>query len=166
MKLIYYILVVFMFIMLIAEAAGVLVLYTFEEQIEKVLELPQSDEFRIKTTNGLLRHADLGVYHKQFSFFGIPLFNFEPEKYVLYSYTEKETDFIYVELDSEDIAYLQSEFGISSTPKLPFWKAWGGKILLLAIFFILSFFEYAIKSAKANNKTDADDVSSLSDSFT
>lgn len=119
---------------------GISIIYSDGEDVEKILDLPQRDEFMIQANDGKWYHADLGILHEQFSIFWIPVFNYGTEKYVLYTDTKiGEYDFTYSDLDLEDIAYLQSEFGgISSTPELPFWDAWGGKLLIMAIigFFI------------------------------
>lgn len=119
--------------------AGIPIIYSNGEEIEKVLELPQKDEFEIQASNGNWYHADVGILHKQFSVFWIPLINYGEEKYVLYSNTKVgEYDFTYAELDQDEIEYLQKEFsGLPSTPELPFWDAWGGKLLLLLLVLIV-----------------------------
>lgn len=119
---------------------GIPILYSEGDDVVKVLELPQSEEFQIQADNGQLYHADLGILHEQFSLFFIPLFNYGTERYVLYTDTKiGEYDFTYADLDREDIKYLQSQFaGIPNVPELPFWDAWGGKILA-AILILLVF---------------------------
>lgn len=119
----------------VSAKGGLPIVYGDGEHVAKVLDLPQREEFMIQATDGKWYHADLGVLHEQFSLFFIPLFNYGTEKYVLYTDTKiGEYDFTYADLDSEEVAYLQSEFGgISSTPELPFWDAWGGKLLALGI---------------------------------
>lgn len=115
--------------------AEIPIIYSNGVEIEKVLELPQKDKFEMQASNGNWYHADVGILHKQFSVFWIPLINYGEEKYVLYSNTKVgEYDFTYAELDQDEIEYLQKEFsGLPSTPELPFWDAWGGKLLLLLL---------------------------------
>ena len=120
---------------------GIPILYSNGEEIEKLLDLPHKDEFEIQANNGNWYHANLGIMHEQFSVFWIPLFNYGEEKYVLYTDTKiGDYDYTYVELDKDDIAYIQSEVdGVPTDPELPFWDAWGGKLLVLAIIGIFWF---------------------------
>lgn len=124
--------------------AGIPVVYSDGEEIEKILELPR-EGFKIQADNGRWYHANLGVLHKQFSICGIPLFNYGTEKYVLYTDTKiGNYDYTYIDLTQSDIADLQREFGgISSTPELPFWDAWGGKLLVLLLIGGYFFFKQA-----------------------
>lgn len=114
---------------------GIPILYSDGEEVEKVIDLPMREEFQIQTQDGNWYHADLGILHEQFSIFWVPLYNHGTEKYVLYTDQKiGEYDFTYAELDNEDIANLQSEFGgIPSTPELTFWDVIGGKLLALLL---------------------------------
>lgn len=122
---------------------GIPILYSEGDDVVKVLDLPQSEDFQIQAQDGKWYHADLGILHEQFSIFFIPLFNYGTEKYVLYTDTKiGDFDFIYADLDREDINYLQSQFaGIPDVPELPFWDAWGGKLVALLIIIVLFFFK-------------------------
>lgn len=129
---------VFFFFLCVAKLsakATIPIIYSNGEEIEKILDLPLRDEFYFQAYDGKSYHVNLGVLHKQFSIFGIPLFNYGTKRYVLY--TDKKIgkyDYIYDDLTQSDIAYLQREFGgIPSTPELPFWDAWGGKLLVLLL---------------------------------
>ena len=114
---------------------GIPILYSAGEEVEKVIDLPMREEYQIQAQDGRWYHADLGILHEQFSIFWVPLFNYGTEKYVLYTDQKiGEYDFTYADLYRDDIAYLQSEMGgIPSTPELPFWDAWGGKLLALLL---------------------------------
>ena len=118
---------------------GIPILYSDGEEIEKVKDLPLREEFMIIANDGRAYHADLGILHEQFSLFYIPLINYGTERYVLYTDQKiGEYDQTYWELSREEIAYLQSEIGgIPSTPQLPFWDKWGGKLLLIGIIGII-----------------------------
>lgn len=122
---------------------GIPIIYSSGEDIVKVKDLPLREEFQIQAEDGNWYPANLGIKHKQFSLVFIPLYNYGEEEYVLY--TDKKvgnTDYTYVDLTPDDIEYLQSEIGgIPSTPELPFWDVWGGKLLVLALIIILGYFK-------------------------
>lgn len=124
----------------VSAKGGIPIIYSNGEEIENAYILPYKNEYFIQADDGNWYHANVGVLHEQFSLFWIPLVNYGTEKYVLYTDTKVgEYDHVYVELSDDDIEYLQSEFAdFSPTPKLPFWDAWGGKLLVLGI--ILFFF--------------------------
>lgn len=116
------------------------IIYSNGEEIENVLNLP--NDYQIEAEDGNLYHADLGILHEQFSLFWIPLINYGTEEYVLYTDTKVGNyDFTYTPLTSNDLAQLQQVYNIPTKPELPFWDAWGGKILLGAIIFL--FFLYS-----------------------
>lgn len=123
-----------------ANAKGrISILYGNGPEISLVKELPSSDEFVVQASDGKWYHADLGVSYNQFSLFYIPIWNYGDYKYVLYTKTKVgEYDYTYADLSKDDIAYLQSKFsGIPNEPSLPFWDAYGGKLLVVALVFIL-----------------------------
>ncbi len=126
-----------------ADARGAII-YSLGEEIEKVMSLPYSEEYTVEASDGRYYHADLGIIHDQFSLFWIPLINYGTEKYVLYTDTKVgDYDQTYVELDSEEIQYLQQHFSdIPTKPELPFWDAWGGKLLALAI---IAFYFFVVR---------------------
>lgn len=69
----------------VSAKGGIPLIYSDGEEVEKILDLPQRDEFMIQANDGKWYHADLGVLHEQFSIFWIPLFNYGTERYVLYT---------------------------------------------------------------------------------
>lgn len=119
-------------------AKGV-IFYSTGETVEKVMDLPQREEFTLQTEDGRLIHANLGIMHEQFSIFWVPLWNYGKEKYVLYNDTKQgEYDYTYCDLTRDDVAYLQSQFGgIPVVPELSFWTVYGGKIVAVIILLVL-----------------------------
>lgn len=124
------------------------IVFSSGETVEKVLELPRIDEFKMQAEDGNWYYTKVGIMHKQFSLFWIPLINYGDEKYVLYI-DQKVGDYTYSDLSKGNIEYLHNEFGIPLQPKLSFWDAWGGKILFLVIL-ILS----GISTAREKKKKD------------
>lgn len=118
------------------------VVYGNDPVITKVLDLPMNEEFTVIADDGKAYHADLGVMYDEFSLFWVPIWNYGDKKYVLFTDTKVgEYDNTYVDLTSEDVAYLQSQFGgIPTEPELPFWNAFGGKLILLLLLVIGIFF--------------------------
>lgn len=115
-------------------AKGVLI-YGNGDAVSKVYSLPYSDEFMLTCEDGNDYHADLGVMYKQFSLFWVPIWNYGDYKFVLY--VDKKIgnyDFTYLDLGKEEMDFLRSNFGgIPLEPELPFWDAYGGKLLLLVL---------------------------------
>ena len=88
-----------------------------------------------ETVNG--HHVDFGVAYNQFSLFWIPVWNYGTTYYAFISSDGKT---IY-EVAEEDKEYLTQEYGIdfSSDPKISFWNRIGGKLIWIAILFLLFF---------------------------
>lgn len=120
---------------------GIPIIYSSGDNVVKIMDLPYEDEFTIQCGDGEWHHADLGIYHQQFSVLGIPLYNYGKERYVLYTDIKiGEYDFTYADLSKDDIDYLRERFtDISEEPVLPFWHLLGGKLLALLIigFFVI-----------------------------
>ena len=134
---------VLLFVLLLAltnkAEAKIPILYSNGEEIEKVMTLPS--EYTIQASDGQYYHADLGILHKQFSLFYIPLVNYGDETYVLYTDTKVgDYDETYVPISNSDIMQLQQSYpDIPTTPELPFWDAWGGKLLVFILFGLIFF---------------------------
>ena len=130
-------LLLFCFTCTFVQAKGV-ILYGNGEEISMVLSLPNQEDFLITCDDGRDYHADLGVMYNQFSLFYIPVWNYGDYKYVLY--TDKKVgkyDFTYVDLGKDEVEYLQTLYGgIPDEPELPFWDAYGGKLLILLLLVI------------------------------
>jgi hypothetical protein len=129
------------------------IVYSSGETIEKVLDLPRTNEFKMRANGGRWNYAKVGILHKQFSVFWIPLINYGDEKYVLYiDHNVGDYDYAYYELPKEDIEYLHEEFGIPLQPKLPFWDAWGGKLIFLTLFVLIGIIAAREKKKKDNTE--------------
>lgn len=128
-----------LFSLLISMEAKADIIYSNGETFIKVLDLPKEYEMEY---NERIYHADLGIRFHQFSLFWIPLFNYGEKKYVYLN--ERKDDYVYIELTSDDVNELQDIYGSSivpSSPELPFWDEWGGKIVLFLI--LLVWYGYA-----------------------
>lgn len=133
-----YILLMALFLCAITIEARGAIVYSAGEEIEEVMDLPHTNEFMIQASDGNLYYSKVGIMHKQFSLFWIPLINYGEEKYVLYVDQKiGKYDYTYSELSDEDIMFLHDRFGLSEIPSLSFWDAWGGKLLFLVIIFLL-----------------------------
>lgn len=125
-----------------------IIFYSTGDHVSKVMDLPNDENFEVLTDDGKSYHANLGILHKQFSLFWIPVFNYDTEKYVLYTDTKIDGyDYTYAELDTSEIKTLQKVYGykIPDTPKLPFWDRIGGKLVWLAIIIALIVYRYKQK---------------------
>lgn len=153
MKIKFIIAVAAMLLALQTSKARGIIFYSAGEEIEKVYDLPQSEEYQIQASDGQWYHADLGVMHEQFSLFWIPLWNYGEETYVLF--TDKKVgnyDMTYVDLTDEEIQYLHEEFGVPLTPSLPFWDVYGGKLVAIAIIALIILYT-KLKNKKEENLT-------------
>lgn len=96
-------------------------------KLSKVKDLPQEEEYL--TTED--KHFDLGVKYTVYQIFWIPVWTeASPE---LIGYIDKD---YYVNFDDETIeaiAELNEIENIQQYAKMPFWDAWGGKIIVLGI---------------------------------
>lgn len=101
------------------------------QKIEKVATLP--DEY--KTESGL--HVDLGCMYTVFEIAYIPVWTVE--KGELVCFTEKDKD-SYYEIDPETLSSIKTDLKIedlNSLISLPFWDAWGGKIIVILIILLI-----------------------------
>ena len=121
------------------KARHIPLLFDYGTDIVKIQELPQTSDFDID-----YHHVDLGIYHGQFSIFGIPIWNYGDEKYVLYR-KNSSNDYTYYELDFEEIYTLHELFDIPLTPKLPFWDKYGVKLLVILIIMTIIIIRAATK---------------------
>lgn len=125
-----------------SQAKGI-IFYGNGPEVTKVKDLPMTEEFALVAENGQVYHANLGVMHDEFSLFWVPIWNYGDMKYVLYTDTKiGNVDYTYVDLSPSDVAYLQSQFGgIPTEPELPFWNAFGGKLIILGLIIVGWFFK-------------------------
>ncbi|MBO7496070.1 MAG: hypothetical protein J6T98_05915 [Salinivirgaceae bacterium] len=131
----------------VSARGGIPLLFEYGDHVIKVLDLPERDEFMIQPThvkNAKLYYADLGIQHERISIFGIPLFNYGEEQYVLYTDVKiGDYDYTAASLSYDDIDAIREEFPeVSEFPELPFWDEFGGKILLAAIAWLIWYLKW------------------------
>ena len=123
----------------------------YGETFEKVIDLPNSDEYEFEYSERIY-HGDLGIRYKQFCLFWIPLFNYGEKQYVLFN--KRKDDYVYVDLTYSDIEYLQEKYGSSlvpTNPEISFWNKWGGKILGVLII-IIGWFIFSLSSVEQGKR--------------
>ena len=111
---------------------GIPLLFQYGDDIIGVEDLPENEMFTLTDENGKSYHADLGILHEQFSILWIPIVNYGTEKYVLYT---KGKNFC-AGLDETEMQLIKAVIdknNLPEQPELPFWNAWGGKILLIIL---------------------------------
>lgn len=118
--------------------------------VEKIVDLPDCEELKVKfklrpdDEQGSTAYLDLGVMFDCFRFFGLPVFCSD-KQYVLYA--ENPYNLLYSssvryrELNAEDLDLLREAYGVDipDEPKVPFWYAWGGKIVALLLIGFICF---------------------------
>ncbi len=99
------------------------------QKIEPVLELPEEDWYR--TEDG--RKVDLGHMYTVYQIAYVPVWTIEKGKLV--GYTKEDPD-TYYDLDESMLERISGDTGIENFDELrtmPFWDAWGGKLVALAV---------------------------------
>jgi len=93
------------------------------EKIIKVMDLPNTDDFRDNDGN----YVDVGVKYKQFKILFIPLWNYD-KRFCGYI---GQDDF-YLDLAKKEIEELaaDADLELPAHPQLPLWDAVGGKLVL------------------------------------
>jgi hypothetical protein len=93
------------------------------EKIVLIADLPDNDSYKIDD-----KAVDIGVIYKQFKLVFIPVINYD-KRWCLFSGGS------YWRYDKTVIDKIAAEAGITlpAAMKLPFWDAWGGKLVLLGI---------------------------------
>ena len=119
------------------------------ERIIKVAELPNTPEFEIEarpqfappmSVKAEKVHLDIGYLWNQNKLLFFPIFN-DNGRFVGYT----GSDVQYIELKKGEVEDLTTKANIPmpQTPSIPFWDAWGGKLLLAVLippFVVLSLF--------------------------
>jgi hypothetical protein len=109
------------------------------DRIIKVADLPQTAEFEVDARPefappNVVRaekvHIDVGYIWKQNKLLFMPILNQEG-RYVGYAGSESR----YIELKKGELEgwAARAGFDLSAAPSIPFWDAWGGKLLLIAL---------------------------------
>ena len=99
------------------------------QKIEPVLELPEEDWYR--TDEG--HKVDLGHMYTVYQIAYVPVWTIEKGKLV--GYTKEDPD-TYYDLDESMLERISGDTGIENFDELrtmPFWDAWGGKLVALAV---------------------------------
>jgi DNA-directed RNA polymerase subunit RPC12/RpoP len=94
------------------------------EKIALIADLPNNDYYMTENMT-----VDIGIIYEQFKLIVVPVINYN-KRWCLFSGSR------YWELDKTTIDAIAAEAGVilPAGMTLPFWDAWGGKLLLLAIF--------------------------------
>lgn len=106
------------------------------QKITQVMELPDSAYYR----NDMGHYINLGYMYTVYEVASIPLWT--TEKGMLVGYAPEEPD-TYYELDDEMLGWISEDTGIADLQELksmPFWDAWGGKLLAIAIIAAIFYF--------------------------
>lgn len=102
------------------------------QKIEQVAELPDSAYY--ETKDG--KHINLGYMYTVYEVAFVPLWTTDEGKIVGY---EKESD-TYYDLDEEMISTIKEDIkveNLDSLKSMPFWDAWGGKLIVIGIIVII-----------------------------
>lgn len=109
------------------------------DRIIKVADLPQTPDFEVNArpefappTNvpATKVHLDVGYVWKQNSLLFMPIFN-DDGHYVGYTGSEAT----YIEFKKDELAEWTARANVTlpDKPSIPFWDAWGGKLLLVVL---------------------------------
>lgn len=131
------------------EVAKMFVFFGNSQKLSEVYELPNEEYFQ--TDNG--EHLNLGISYKVFSIFWIPLLVTEDPSFI---YTVEGNDDFYYEINSDAVKSIAEEYHIAdieSLKEVPFWDAWGGKILILVV---ILFFVFASMGSHDTEEGTAD----------
>ena len=102
------------------------------EVLNKVLDLPDTDEFKLKTGNFL----DLATLHKEYNIaYFLPLYVIEEPKLV--GFDEKTETFYDLPQNEIDAILASQKLNKEELNKLPFYTKYGGKIVALLIIGLL-----------------------------
>ena len=141
----YFIISLFLLSPISSKAKGFIFFFGNSQKVSEVYNLPHEEYFQ--TDNG--EHVNLGVSYKVFEIFGIPLLLTEDPSFV---YTVEGKDDLYYNINDDAIKSIAEEYDIEdieSLKEVPFWDAWGGKILILAVILI-----FVIASMASGNSAD------------
>ena len=113
-----------------------------KEKIAKVTDFPNTDTY--KATNG--NFVDAGVKYTTFEVFAIPLYNYNQS---WAGYVGR--DDTYMRMTRDELMVLATSAGVTlpRAPPLPFWDAWGGKLIAAGL--LLSLIYFAFLGLKVRN---------------
>ncbi len=124
------------------EMLDIPILWDLGDDIIHVMDLPDTEEYSYTDDDGEKHYVDLGIKHGQFSLFLLPLINYGDKEYVFYSDNGFFSSDTYISMPSEALSSLKQTYNLSDEPELPFWDAWGGKIVMILIILV---FVYGVK---------------------
>lgn len=125
------------------QANAIPIVWGTNEKVAKIYDFPQNDNYRVSG-----KHMDLGYKYKAFEIFWIPLHAYEGK---VVGYIDDRT---YVGLSSSEVSMLAKENNITNLEaisKIPFWDAWGGKLILIVL--VIGFIFMSIKGKKNQSDT-------------
>ena len=149
----------FLFCINTAQSRGFL-FFSWGSEIYTVKELPE--DYMIQTNEYGKIHANLGVAYKEFSLFWIPFWNWDVVDYILppdnYMTLDKGK-YVFYNIDAEELRRIQQLVGdLPETPKLSFWRSYGGKLVFLPfiLLFLYGLFAPSTNSEETekNNETE------------
>jgi len=114
------------------------------EKIKKVADLPNTSNYAIESG----KYMDLGIKYTVVEFFYIPVYQLGETDIVGYP----NSDDNYIKLSSEEALTiaLQNDLYLENFISIPFWYAWGGKIVLFSALLLLVYF-FLIRNSKKIN---------------
>jgi len=108
--------------------AGIRIPFGEREVLNKVYDLPNTDEFKAEDGNFI----DLATFHKEYNIaYFLPLYVTEEPKLVLFD--EKKDAFYDLPQDKIDAILASQKLNKEQLNKLPFYTKYGGKIVALLI---------------------------------
>ncbi|MCX7148546.1 MAG: hypothetical protein NTY05_03910 [Rhodocyclales bacterium] len=101
------------------------------ERIIKVADFPNTDTF--KTRGG--QHVDPGYRYKQITLIFTPLWNYDGQ---WCGYVDDSGRYLEIDKTKLDAAATAAGISLPVTPSLPFWEAYGGKLLWLVVIVVIA----------------------------
>lgn len=109
-----------------AQAKGVPLFLSWGTEISIVKEMPE--DYMIRTTDNGVVHVDLGVVYDELSLFGIPLWNWNVEKYVFLpdNYDSlRDGNYVFYNIDADELRAVEQFVGnLPEKPELSFWRSY------------------------------------------
>lgn len=112
--------------------AGIPIFWGKSEKIVKIHDLPKTENHKIQDGT----HFDLGYKYEVFEIMWVPLHAYKES---VVGYVSDQT---YVPLTQAEVNYIVRDTNISDLgkiAKIPFWDAWGGKLIALALIALIIF---------------------------
>jgi hypothetical protein len=114
-----------------AHAAKVPVFFSWGgEQIVKVAEFPDTEDFQVADGT----YIDAGYRYKHVSLFFVPVWNYGGE---WCGYVGDSNRYLRLNKDELDVMAKAASVTLPEVPSLPFWDAYGGKLVILLIFGVI-----------------------------